>query len=298
MLEVGLVMAVGAFLGCGRYGYDPEARSCLEPACPDANELPDASPVDEDGAVPLPDAAPPGPCVAVGHDEDGDGVDDACDNCPSIANPGQEDVGESALGGTADGVGDACDPRPTQGGDAIAHFDPLTAPLPGTWSVYTGTWNPIGDEVAQTDLGSAHRLDSSAFTGTSYAIETRVTLDGADPVSFNQGVVFRMEVSTGKGWLCGVFGDDTGFGGLMLWTLTSNTANFQEASTMITPPVVGNSYKILAGAYDRDVFCKLGTGETASVNSPRNLLGTPGLRTNRTQSTYEYMVLYTLGGPL
>ncbi len=38
-------------------------------------------------------------------DSDGDGVIDACDNCPSVSNPGQEDA-------DGDGVGDVCDPCP------------------------------------------------------------------------------------------------------------------------------------------------------------------------------------------
>lgn len=51
----------------------------------------------------------PGPNV----DSDGDGIGDPCDNCPAVANPGQED-------GDGDGWGDACDNCPND-------FDPTQA---------------------------------------------------------------------------------------------------------------------------------------------------------------------------
>lgn len=57
----------------------------------------------------------------VGHDEDGDGVDDALDNCPHVSG--------SAADGDGDGVGDVCDPHPTVGGDHIGLFSTLQ---PGT----------------------------------------------------------------------------------------------------------------------------------------------------------------------
>lgn len=57
----------------------------------------------------------------IGHDEDGDGIGDAMDNCPHIAGSNADSDG--------DGVGDACDPNPTTPGDTIGLFAPLT---PGT----------------------------------------------------------------------------------------------------------------------------------------------------------------------
>ena len=46
--------------------------------------------------------AAPAPCPPVGSDLDGDGLDDARDNCPADPNPDQADA-------DGDGVGDACD---------------------------------------------------------------------------------------------------------------------------------------------------------------------------------------------
>ncbi len=43
-----------------------------------------------------------------GPDSDGDGIVDACDNCPGVANPDQADADH-------DGAGDACDPCPHDG---------------------------------------------------------------------------------------------------------------------------------------------------------------------------------------
>ena len=71
------------------------------------------------------------PCTApVGHDEDGDGIDDACDVCPHVPDPAQ-------LDGDGDGVGDACDPAPNDPSQHWVLFDPFTAPL-AAWSYYPG----------------------------------------------------------------------------------------------------------------------------------------------------------------
>lgn len=64
------------------------------------------------------------PCTPVGHDEDSDGVDDACDVCPQLVDDQSDSDG--------DGVGDACDlhmgTRQTR-----ALFDAFAPQAPG-WS--------------------------------------------------------------------------------------------------------------------------------------------------------------------
>jgi len=70
-----------------------EARVACDLADDDRDD--DGIPDSEDNC---PDVANPGQ-----EDSDGDGVGDACDNCPTVPNPGQEDS-------DGDGIGDACDP--------------------------------------------------------------------------------------------------------------------------------------------------------------------------------------------
>ena len=83
-------------------------------------------------------SASDGPSIDVpsnGHDEDGDGIQDAFDNCPQLANADQKDT-------DGDRVGDICDPEPNNPRQSILLFSPMTGPDPS----YTATGWTFGSD--------------------------------------------------------------------------------------------------------------------------------------------------------
>jgi len=92
-----------------------------------------------------PDANNVDRCLVDPHDEDGDGLVDACDNCPERANPDQADTTEVAMHAFDDGVGDACDLRPGLAGDEVARLFTFASELDNR---YTSTgWTVANDQL-------------------------------------------------------------------------------------------------------------------------------------------------------
>jgi hypothetical protein len=121
-----------------------------------------------DGDDTGPDATPGGADAVPARDSDGDGIDDADDNCTGIVNADQANEDGDATGdacdlcpqlaaaqadGDGDQIGDGCDPNPTTGGDELVLFDGFSgnAPAPG-WNVIqqggSGSWTAAGGELA------------------------------------------------------------------------------------------------------------------------------------------------------
>jgi Thrombospondin type 3 repeat len=109
-------VAVVVVAGCGRFGFDPPIA---------LGTSPDAS-VDA--------------LAAIGHDEDGDGIPDAIDVCPYVADPQQ-------LDSDGDGVGDACDPEPNNPRQHVALFATMQ-PGDQPFSLFgTGAWTQGADAL-------------------------------------------------------------------------------------------------------------------------------------------------------
>lgn len=117
-IRVVLPAVLAAVGGCGRLGFSAAERG-------------DAS---ADAFV----------CAApVGHDEDSDGIDDACDACPQLVDDQRDTDG--------DGVGDACDLDSAQ--QQRTFFDTFTVARP-EWT-YSQSTMLIGDSLRVPAIGDS-----------------------------------------------------------------------------------------------------------------------------------------------
>jgi hypothetical protein len=231
------------------------------------------------------------------HDEDGDGVVDSCDNCPSVANANQSDTGEQNAGGVADGVGDACDPRPAAGGDSILLFDPFTSgQIGGDWQVNGGTWQAGADTIAETATGNAQELDRVSFANINdYLVETQVTLDALPTTDSRATLVSRMTTSSHNGWGCAVMQN------VLIFSQIANgeAGESNPPSVSIPAPTVGSRYRIQTGGYGTNLYCRLpDSGHDVPRTSSTYPSGVPGLRSYAAATTFEYLLVYRLGGAL
>jgi hypothetical protein len=256
-------------------------------------------PADADGGAGTIDARDGGPTcwgTPSTHDEDGDGVVDECDNCPSLANANQANLGEVNNGVGADGVGDACDPRPNAAGDSIFFFDGINfTSIPTTWSnVGAGMWTASGTSLSPTGTITGQELER-AFPSAlgNYLAETAFTFT-ALTTNGSASIPFRTDASR-NGWGCAV-GINAGVGQVILTQVTAGMGEANPPTVNISAPQVGDRYRLLAGGYSTSLYCMLSTGARLNRSTTGSTSGESGIRASGVSAAFEYFLVYRLGG--
>jgi hypothetical protein len=278
----------------------PPTSDVVDAVSPPADADATTPPADADGGTSTPDVRDSGPTcwgTPSSHDEDGDGVVDECDNCPSVSNANQANVGEVNAGTNADGVGDACDPRPASGGDSIFFFDGMNfTTIPSTWTnVGAGSWTASGSSMSPTSTTSGQELERSFPSALgNYLAETAFTFTALTTVG-SASIPFRTDASR-NGWGCGV-GLNGSAGDIFLTQVTGGTGETNPSTASINVPQVGDRFRLWAGGYSTSLYCMI-PGGSARVNrsNSSSTSGESGIRASGVDATFEYFLVYRLGG--
>lgn len=147
------------------------------------------------------------------ENEDGDSPGNACDNCPHVANDDQANTGETAAGAVPDGAGDACDPFPAAGGNDILYFEGFDDPdVLDEWSIVgNGQWTIAGGDLVQSTIAATTwtYLRTMQFTGGVIDSEINVSGFGVSGGGFGTLTSFSTAGGNGAGYYCFVWYNTT-----------------------------------------------------------------------------------------
>ena len=232
--------------------------------------------------------------MAVGHDEDHDGIDDACDNCPATSNTDQANTVDDDL------VGDACDPAPALGGDELARFYSFSdsAEAATHWQT-SSLWTFANDAFVFDGLtvgsgpGTAvHLLDPRP--APPFQIQARVTIDEVDRTQAEAITIVNNAAAADPDLQC---------------SIEHLVAGGDLASTYVTAttskPLEGGSYAataqflVTSTVTTRSLTCLVDGGGAnqaeVNVDISQAITGELGLQGMRTRFQIEALAIYKLG---
>jgi hypothetical protein len=235
--------------------------------------------------------------VPVGHDEDSDGIDDACDNCPTYKNVDQ-------LNADGDGLGDACE-SPTQSTNLsqIEYFQSWV-PSVGSmrdWWLNTGMGPGLDELLANNDnclQCGANALWNRAMTGT-YSVEADLSFQHQ---SFGYaGVVFALQKSNQAWWAC-LMNREPASRTLELWQYSGSGADasvLRKKKEGIEPLHAADSVRRKIRAYrsGQTVVCEFTAEDgkpmaTKPFDATADLDGSVGVRVYSADVSFHAFVVY------
>ena len=314
--------ALALLVGCS---FEPGALQA--PGNRDGAPLPgpDAPPADTSDAAPA-DAVPDGDSDAgdecdpssEGPDEDGDSIADACDNCPSEANPDQANTRDG------DRVGDECDPRPDDDGDTIAYFEGFATDGEGPPQGWAEAVGSSLDNATYRTEGGALISEATERPNILYLSEPALPADVMiETRASSQDVLFDFGVVASGGVVSRYTNDASGDAGVLcvleqeldlslppaevrIRDFASGASRVQEAPWVTDTGDVFTTVHVRYGRGDGSTtLCRTTPADTdfepvevsaLDLVGPEN--GQVGLRAVRSQRAVQYILVYGLGGPL
>ena len=250
--------------------------------------------VDGDGLTPSGYAlllACTGDCEGDGHDEDGDAVDDNCDNCPTYPDLELAD-------GDSDGVGDICE---WQGHETsfedITTFDPFTGSMSPSWtSDGAGSWTMEGDLLTGVTDGNGSNAYHSAVPESPYSIESTFHYYGDVSTIENRWVSTVFGHASSSVWFQCSFQSNTG--DLGIWYLTSNVDEIATIDDLDRDPSVQRRIRVYYGGgtvtctLDHSVMGELGSITLDTGDLPATVTGGGGVRVYNETAAFESYIIY------
>jgi hypothetical protein len=234
---------------------------------------------------------------ANGHDEDCDGVPDASDVCPGIADD-QTDT-------DSDGVGDACDPQPGKPDTLVEFYAFDRANDLAQFTPFGGHWTIHDDSLAndETTSNQEDHLLEGMTRDVPIAIETDVTVDAIAPtppkvVDLSFAVEYR--TSEADEYSCAIRrtsdSNDQILDQVEVFALGSSSDQ-PLSQTQLRPGAEYQIREVLAGTRVRCEMMGI-AGDGGSVSATVAMPALPesvGFYTQDTAVHYHYLAIYALG---